>query len=175
MAEVLGRVTSRIAEQRGADALHRIRVPEPWIRRGETIEIDLPRNLTCAACEGGGCDVCDRAGATSLRGRRDPPESIEVTLPGQADVDPGSRVVLRIPGRGGLPTRPDVQERGLLLLRIEVAEKPDASVRLANPPRLSILQLTEDQSASPLLRLALLLALLLVLWVVAAVLLGIFG
>lgn len=155
--------------------MHRIRVPEPWIRRGETIEIDLPRNLACAACQGGGCDVCDRAGATSLRGRQDPPESIEVTLPGQADVDPGSRVVLRIPGRGGLPTRPDVQERGLLLLRIEVAEEPDASVRLVNPPRASVPQVAAGPKVSPLLRLVLLLALLLVLWVVTAVLLGIFG
>src|SRR5688572_13362029 len=82
LAEVLGRVTSRSLQiPRGPDVIHRIRIRREWLEAGALIEVEVPRNLRCAGCEGGGCDKCDRAGAVTLRGRAEPPEIIQVTLP----------------------------------------------------------------------------------------------
>ena len=70
MAKVLGRViTGEITLPRGPDASHRIRVPKDWLEKGSVIELELPRNLVCRKCEGGGCDACDRSGAVTLRAR----------------------------------------------------------------------------------------------------------
>jgi hypothetical protein len=122
--------------------LHRIRVPAAWFESGEVIEFELPRNLACAACEGGGCDTCQRAGAITLRGRDELAEILSVTLPRRnpdLQAEPCS-VVIRIPEQGGLPPEhDDVLPRGLLLLRVEPAELADPGVtRVAPPaPRLS--------------------------------------
>jgi len=53
-------------------------LPEDWIAAGATIEIELPRNLACASCSGGGCDTCERSGAVTIRGRKDPAETVEI-------------------------------------------------------------------------------------------------
>jgi hypothetical protein len=144
VSEVLARVTNRTLDvPRGPDVLHRIRVPAAWLESGEVIEFELPRNLACAACEGGGCDTCQRAGAITLRGRDELAEILSVTLPRRkpdAEGEPRS-VVIRIPEQGGLPPEHgDVLPRGLLLLRVEPAELADPGVtRMSRPaPRLSV-------------------------------------
>src|SRR5256885_1157700 len=78
-AKVLGRVVASQDRPRGPDVQMSVGVPAEFIRDGATLQIELPRNLACAACEGGGCDACGRAGAVSLRGRADPAETVEVT------------------------------------------------------------------------------------------------
>jgi hypothetical protein len=122
---VLGRViTGEITLPRGPDALHRIRVPKSWLEQGSVIELELPRNLTCRSCEGGGCDVCERSGAVTLRDRGAPPDLVEVTLPARPQ---GDSFVIRIPERGGLARADSGLPRGLLLLRVEPSEGSDPS------------------------------------------------
>ena len=137
MSEVLARVTTRTLDvPRGPDVVHRIRVPRAWLEAGEVVEFELPRNLACAACEGGGCDICERAGAITLRGRAELPELLRVTLPARPRESNGEvrGVVIRIPEQGGLPPEHgEVLPRGLLLLRVELAEAPDPGVSRVVP------------------------------------------
>lgn len=139
MSEVLARVTTRALDTpRGPDVLHRIRVPRAWLESGEVVEFELPRNLSCAACDGGGCDLCERSGAITLRGREELPEILNVTLPArQPEADGATRsVVIRIPEQGGLPPADaEVLPRGLLLLRVEPAEVADPGVSRIAPPQ----------------------------------------
>lgn len=130
--EVLAKITSRTLNvPRGPDVTHRIRVPGAWLEAGDVVEFELPRNLKCAACDGGGCDACERAGAITLRGRDELPEILSVTLPRRKS-DAGSQarsVVIRIPEHGGLaPENAERLPRGLLLLRVELAEAADPGV-----------------------------------------------
>lgn len=127
---------------RGPDVVHRIRVKRSWLLDGETIQLTLPRNLTCAECAGGGCDRCERAGAISLRARGEAAPLLTVPLPKRAaaDLDREPTLILRVPDQGGLP-RPGLDlPRGLLLLRIEAAEHADAGVERARRslPRFSL-------------------------------------
>ena len=46
--------------------MHRVEVARDWFQSGARLSIELPRNLTCAGCHGGGCDACLRAGAITL-------------------------------------------------------------------------------------------------------------
>lgn len=117
---------------RGPDVVHRVQVAEGWLKSGATIEFELPRNLSCAACGGGGCDACERSGAITLRGRNEPPELVRVTLPKQrADRDPPPSsqggVTVRIPERGGLPEDPALP-RGFLLLKVTTGDEPGPGV-----------------------------------------------
>ena len=132
MSEVLGRVTTRTDVPRGPDVVHRIRVPRAWLEAGAVVELELPRNLACATCDGGGCDVCERAGAVALRGRRELPELVRVTLPSRnrEAVAAAPSVVIRIPEQGGLPAEGSALPRGLLLLRVELSDAPDPGVCL---------------------------------------------
>src|SRR6185503_19499681 len=109
----------------GPDASHRIRVPRRWLQTGALVEIELPRNLTCAGCEGGGCDACDRSGALTVRGRGEPIGLLVVTLPAGT---PAEAVVIRIPEYGGLAPEGSDLPRGHLLLRVEAGTKADPSV-----------------------------------------------
>src|SRR5687767_6880041 len=134
LAEVLGRVTSHSLQiPRGPDVIHRIRVEQEWLERGALIELDVPRNLRCAGCQGGGCDLCERSGAVSLRGRNEPPEVIQVTLPRRSGgtLHESGSFTIRIPERGGLPRVP-MEIRGFLLLTVVRAEQSDAGVRLVD-------------------------------------------
>ncbi|MEP7049817.1 MAG: hypothetical protein ABJB12_05665 [Pseudomonadota bacterium] len=137
MSEVLARVTARTLDApRGPDVLHRIRVPSAWLESGECVEFELPRNLSCAACAGGGCDLCERSGAITLRRRDELPELLQVTLPARALEGEGAprSVVIRIPEQGGLPpAQGESLPRGLLLLRVEAAEMADPGVTLIPP------------------------------------------
>ena len=138
MSEVLARVTTRTLDTpRGPDVVHRIRVPRAWLESGEAVELELPRNLSCAACDGGGCDLCERSGAITLRGRDELPEILHVTLPMRPpEADGATRsVVIRIPEQGGLPPADaEILPRGLLLLRVEPAEVADPGVSRVVPP-----------------------------------------
>jgi len=175
MAEVLGRVVvSDLASPRGPDASHRIRVPRVWLERGAAIEFELPRNLTCAACDGGGCDVCHRSGAVTLRGRHEPSDLVEVSLPEGPRDEP---FVIRIPERGGLAPADSLLPRGYLFLRVEpsVAED-DATTSVAIRGR-SVVLARKVESAKPavsrgirqraLVASALVLAILVVIWLLS--------
>jgi len=137
VSEVLAKVTTRTLNvPRGPDVLHRIRVPQAWLESGAMVEIELPRNLACAACDGGGCDICERAGAITLRGRHELPELLSVTLPiRKPETDGDARgVVIRIPEQGGLsPQNGEMLPRGLLLLRVEPGEVADPGVSRVLP------------------------------------------
>lgn len=137
MSQVIGRVTTGTYETvRGADVTHRIRVEREWLLTGELIELELPRNLSCAACEGGGCDRCGRSGAIALRGRDDPAEYVQVTLPTRTEEEVADQpcLVLRVPGYGGHPEGDPVEARGLLLLRIAASPTADPGVRRVREP-----------------------------------------
>ena len=118
---------------RGPDVVHRIRVPKAWLESGDVVEFELPRNLSCAACSGGGCDVCERSGAITLRGRQELPEILSVTLPIRKAEGDERSVVIRIPEQGGLPPDGQPLPRGILLLRIELAEAADPGVTRVTP------------------------------------------
>lgn len=139
MSKVLGRITTSMERPRGPDVQMTVTVPEQWMAAGATLEIDLPRNLACAVCGGGGCDACERSGAVSLRGRKEPTETVEVTLPAPGSVDrPTSStvrvVVVRIPDRGGLPPVGAELPRGNLLLSVRTGPEAAPGVtRLAQP------------------------------------------
>lgn len=93
---VLARVTNDIDEPRGPDVQHAIEVPMEWLEEGATVSFVLPRLLTCARCEGGGCDACGRKGAF-VTDRSDGP--VMVSLPRQSASAP-SALRLRLPGYG---------------------------------------------------------------------------
>lgn len=128
----LGKVTGAVDVPRGPDVIHRIRVAAEWLEEGALIEFELPRNMKCAACEGGGCDACERSGAISVRGRKELVEIVRVTLPKQGEGNlestaSGRSIVLRIPERGGFSDSPELP-RGLLLLSVLPADEPDPGV-----------------------------------------------
>jgi len=135
VTNVLGRVTTgAIDGPRGPDVVHRIRVAKAWFSRGATIDIVLPRNVTCARCDGGGCDGCGRSGAISLRERDASEPPLTLALPPEGEL--GSEgdaplLVLRVPERGGFGRAGE--PRGLLLLQVYSAAESDASVTLATP------------------------------------------
>lgn len=118
--------------------VHTIRVPRAWLDRGATIELELPRSLTCARCDGGGCDRCGRAGAIRLRLADDPAQTVQVCLPDPNHLAPeqsSKSLVLRIPDAGGHADG-DELPRGVLMLHINESVEPDASVRLAGAAEL---------------------------------------
>ena len=112
--------------------LHRVKVRREWLSVGEVIELELPRNLACATCGGGGCDACGRSGAITLRQRHEPAEVVEITLPSRPDDEqPDSRgITLRIPEQGGLPEAGSDLPRGVLLLTVVPSAEPDPSIKL---------------------------------------------
>ena len=158
MSEILGKVTGSIEVARGADVSLRITVPRLWLFEGRSIEIELPRNLVCAECSGGGCGRCQNSGAITLRGRDELAEVVQVCLPEQGDTltrlsmqEIASRngveskadstgkpvaksvrpMTIRIPECGGLPDSGSIAKvRGWLLLHVGIAEQASSNVRL---------------------------------------------
>ncbi len=135
MEHVLGKVSGGHPTQGGPDAMLDIVVTRRWLSEGRTIEVDLPRHLLCAACQGAGCDICGQSGAITVRERSEPPEVLRITLP-RHDLDAGEvpesqrSIQLRITGRGGLPESGVwPSQRGRLLLRIGVAGTLSECVR----------------------------------------------
>ncbi len=113
MSQPLGKVTGNLEAPRGPDVELEIVVPEKWF--GSSVEVELPRNLRCAHCQGGGCDKCDRSGALSLYARGAQPETILVALPERQQVQ--ADVCLRIPGRGAKDAAGELGP-GHLMLRV---------------------------------------------------------
>jgi hypothetical protein len=101
---VLARVTNDHDEPRGPDVLLSVEVPMEWLEEGASVSLVLPRLLTCARCEGGGCDVCGRKGAFERAGDEG---SVRISLPRPSGGAP-SAVRLRLPGYGarGNPALP---------------------------------------------------------------------
>ena len=127
-----------------------------WLTVGEVVELELPRNLACAGCGGGGCDTCGRSGAITLRRRNEPAEVVEVTLPARPDDElPDSRgLTLRIPEQGGLPEAGSDLPRGLLLLTVVPSSESDRSVKLlrgmpSKRPPASIVERDDMASLAP--------------------------
>jgi hypothetical protein len=136
MSAIIGKITTTATRPRGPDVQMSVTVPLSWFLAGATLEIALPRNLTCAACAGGGCDACRRSGAVSLRAKKAAPENVEVTLPKPKDgaSEPARAIVMRIPERGGLSLGDDDLPRGNLLLAIRDGDETSPGVtRLAGP------------------------------------------
>jgi hypothetical protein len=106
-------------------------VPKEWIEQGSIVEFELPRHLTCRTCEGGGCDACERSGAVTLRGRGEPPDLVEVTLPARPH---NESFVIRIPERGGLASPESGLPRGQLFLRIVPSDSSDPGASVARLP-----------------------------------------
>jgi len=148
----LGKVTGAVDVPRGPDVIHRIHVAAEWLEEGALIEFELPRNLKCAACEGGGCDACGRSGAVSVRGRKELGEVVQVTLPKRDESSlestaSGRTLVIRIPERGGMSDSPALP-RGLLLLSVVPADVSDPGVQRIERP-LPPPVLTEEEAMAP--------------------------
>ncbi len=153
MASVLGRITTADGSPRGPDVKHKVHVASRWLERGETVEVELPRNLVCAHCDGGGCDVCGGSGAVSIRERGAPAEVVQLTLPATGRIVPPPTIIaLRIPEHGGPPPEPGLA-RGQLILTVLSAEAADPTVRkvlpsLLPPPSL-VEPLPEPEAPAP--------------------------
>jgi hypothetical protein len=113
---VLARVTEDLEQPRGPDVLHAVEVPISWFAEGACIEVRLPRLLSCARCEGGGCDLCGRRGAFEQAASGAPSE-IAVTLPAQAPEATGP-VRLRLPAHGARAAEDSGLPNGHLLLTV---------------------------------------------------------
>jgi hypothetical protein len=98
------------------------------LKQGALVALDLPRHLVCAACDGGGCDTCDRSGGVTLRERGAPADVLELALPRGHHHE---AFVIRLPERGGLAPEGSGLPRGHLLLRVEPSAETDATVALA--------------------------------------------
>ena len=121
----LGKVTRELDVARGPDVQLRITVQSSWF--GQRIALRLPRNLNCAACSGGGCDRCGRAGALSMFERGTEPRSVELALPSLSDE--AREVCIRVPHEGALDDH-DAQGRGHLLLTVCPGSSSDEGVML---------------------------------------------
>lgn len=134
----LARVTADLAEARGPDVACSIEVPVAWFEAGATLQIQLPRLMTCARCEGGGCDACGRRGAFEQRAAGIASE-VAVVLPRQpaATCAPvklrlpalGARAP-RSPAAGGAPLAPAaVPDAPQVELEPSLGEAPAAETR----------------------------------------------
>lgn len=124
---VLGKVTGDLDAERGPDVAFQITIPEAWF--GREIAVRLPRNLHCAACEGGGCDRCERSGAITLRARDEESVEVRVSLPSADPSSPG--VCLRIPEHGGQANEEGLG-RGHLFLTVRKGQEASRDVVLVH-------------------------------------------
>ncbi|WP_437501560.1 hypothetical protein [Sorangium sp. So ce1099] len=108
----------------GARGRLSITVPAAWARGGADIEIAVPARVTCARCDGGGCDSCARSGA-----HRAPAEVAARTLRLRLPPDLTDCVTLRL-------VRPFGEHAPLDQLLVEVRADGAASpgVRCVAPP-----------------------------------------
>ena len=99
-----------------------IEVPENWFWVGATLQIALPRLLSCARCDGGGCDACERRGAFEQEAAGIASE-VAVVLP----LLPAERcgpVRLRLPALGARATEAELPAGHLLLTVVPHAPQP---------------------------------------------------
>jgi hypothetical protein len=98
----LGKLLDKDAleQDSGPRARAKIEVPERWAKEGARIAITLPKVLTCARCDGGGCDGCGRSGALRAPGN-ERSRVVRVRLPGPL----GDGVAMRIADPFGRASR----------------------------------------------------------------------
>jgi len=139
VSQTLGRIIAERDCESGPDVLLDIVVEREWLRDAKMIEVDLPRHLCCAACQGAGCDICAQSGAITVRGRSELVETVRITLPRQtADAsdcaDSTRTCTLKVPDYGGLPDpNSSVTTRGRLLLRINTNGPISSCIRTILP------------------------------------------
>jgi hypothetical protein len=109
---------------RGPDGALEITVPGAWLDEGARIRVRVPRLVTCAACQGGGCEQCGLSGALSTRERGEAEKQADLTLPKKTP-PPGAR--LRLPRLGGEAEEEQVP-RGHLLVHVKPGAAPDPIV-----------------------------------------------
>jgi hypothetical protein len=108
MGEELGRVLDPAALEACSKPRGRLAIEVPAAWAGGEIEIALPARVTCARCDGGGCDGCARRGGHRLEG--DAAErTVRVRLPQSLD----GGVVIRLVSPLG------ADEEGLAQLLLE--------------------------------------------------------
>ncbi len=126
MAESLARVVDPRAldEATGGRVRLAVVVPERWLDDGADLLLSLPARLSCARCDGGGCDGCARSGALRM-----PEDEADRRL--RASVPPGSSrgVALRIPH----PFGPD-HAVAQLLIEVRAGEAASACVTRVEVP-----------------------------------------
>jgi hypothetical protein len=115
-------VTQDLDEPRGPDVACSIEVPQAWFLAGATLQITLPRLLSCARCDGGGCDACERRGAFEQQAAGIPTE-VAVVLPTQSP-ERYSAVRLRLPALGARAAEPELPSGHLLLTVVPHAPEP---------------------------------------------------
>jgi len=125
----LGRVADPKAldESTGSLARLRIEISSDWPSPACPLDllIDAPRRLSCARCEGGGCDRCGRSGA--LRAPEEPAaRRFRARLPAGA----ARKLALRIPHPFGPQSH--IEQ---LILEIHLAPKPSPGVTCITPTR----------------------------------------
>jgi hypothetical protein len=133
MSQPLAKVTGQLDAPRGPDVEFQIVVPVSWF--GSSVEVELPRNLNCGHCQGGGCDRCDRSGALTLRARDAEAEKISVSLPSRTD-HALADVCLRIPGSGAEDPSGELGP-GHLLLTVRAGADFSPCVRLLESKKVS--------------------------------------
>ncbi|WP_437333045.1 hypothetical protein [Sorangium sp. So ce394] len=109
----------------GARGRLAIAVPAAWARDRADIEIIVPARVTCARCDGGGCDSCARSGA-----HRAPAEAAARTLRLRLPPDLTAGATLRL-------VRPFGEHAPLDQLLVELREGSAASpgvLRVGPPP-----------------------------------------
>ncbi len=113
---------SEITRIPGGRASFEISVLEGWANR--TCEIDVPRRLACATCEGGGCDACERRGAYRLE-ESDDERRVDVRLPSVL----AGRTRIRIGQPFGATS-----VIGVLLLDVVLGEEPSPCCTVVPEP-----------------------------------------
>jgi hypothetical protein len=99
-----------------------IEVPQSWFLQGATLQIQLPRLLSCARCDGGGCDACGRRGAFEQEAAGIASE-VAVVLP-LLSVERCSAVRLRLPALGARAEQPELPAGHLLLTVVPRPPEP---------------------------------------------------
>jgi hypothetical protein len=122
----LGRVVDPAAldQADGARGRLQIEVPPDWLAGPCEIDVVVPLRVTCARCDGGGCDGCGRSGAVHAP-RDGAARTVRVALP-----EGGDGVALRL-------AHPFGPEGGIaqLILEIRRGARPSPGVtRLAKAP-----------------------------------------
>lgn len=98
-------------------------VPDAWLEAGDVVEIVVPVRVTCARCEGGGCDDCGRSGALRLAAN-EPERTLRLALPAAIE----ARNVVRL-------VRPLGPDAGLEQLWVELRTAAEASPFCRRLPR----------------------------------------
>lgn len=120
MTESLAKIELPEAGVRAGDALWDVALPRAWFDGEHRATLTLPRRLSCALCEGGGCDACARSGVLDAGSSSE----VDVTVPRLTEDQTAVR--MRVPGVEALGG-------GLLLLTLRVAAAPSPGVLLHAP------------------------------------------